>query len=192
MSAISYLKPILIFLSVIAYLGLLLFIVLKYPRRTPLKVELEKWIARPVFIAVIVFLPVSIFFAYYLIMNKDTSVVMVYGMLCPFIFLVIDFLFTNPKRVKLSKIADEKMSEIELISDTTQNTFNAHESTEIYNQDYPIYASGYLVGVALNRVCVSTHGEYFHVFCCNWKGWSELEVRRIDKNNALAELSKRR
>ena len=192
MSGITSLKPILIFLLVITYLGALLFLGLKYPKRTPLVVELEKWTARPVFIGIVISLPLSIFFAYYFIAYKDTSLVMVFGMLSTLILLVIDLLFTNPKRKKLSKIADERLAEVELVSESAKNSFNARESTEIYNQDYPIYTSGYLVGVALNRVCKNPHDEYFHVFCCNWKGWSELEVKLIDKNMALVELSKKR
>jgi hypothetical protein len=191
-TAINYLKPVLIFLSVITYLGCLLFLSLKFPKRTLLSVELNTWISRPVFIGILIWLPISFFFSYYVIVNQDANFGMLFGILLPLIMLAIDFLFTNPKRKYLAKIADTKFYEIKLENENPQQSLNTIESIEIYNQDYPIYASGYLVGVALNRVCKNSYNEYFHIFCLYWKSWSEIEVRRIDKNNALVELNKKR
>jgi len=191
--AMTYLKPMLIFLLVITYIGMLFALSLKYSDKTCLKTELNTWIARPVAVGIFICLPFSIFFAYYEIVHQDASLVMIVGVLIPFILLLIDFLITNPKRKFLLKLADTKFFEIKLINKNPQHSFYALESAEVYNQDYPIYgAKSYLVGVALNRVCKNLHDEYFHIFCSYWNDWSEVEIHRIDKNMALTELYKKR
>ena len=184
-------KPILYFLVVVVYFGFLIFWAMKYPRKTPLSSEIESWMARPCFLGLYVTLPVSAFMIYFVIKSKTYEFVLLMIILLPIILMLIDFIFTNPKRKSLAQEANDKFASLELISNKPEHTFKGSQVEIIFNRDYPYYASGFLAGVAINRICKNQYEEYFHVYQLKWGEWVNLEIKRIGKDSAITELTKK-
>jgi hypothetical protein len=161
-------KPILYFLVFITYFGFLIFWAIKYPRRTPLKTEIENWMARPCFFGLYVTLPISALMGYFVIKDKSYDFVSIMIIMLPVILILIDYISTNPKRKSLTQEADEQFASLEFINNKPEQSFKGNQVEIILNQDYPFYASGYLVGVAINRICKNTYQEYFHVYQLKW------------------------